>query len=270
MVKALDMDFGFFNDEDETRYCYVRLRVLKESLKDQRVLDALLSRLDVPGKSLAALKKLDANEKLNLIESQINHYRNSKTSVWYGVPAPEALAASIFRSPPLLPQKALNEIFCQVRRENDLLIPVANWLSANRFEPYLEIPLGTKRIDVLGYKKGLFLGSRLVGVELKNELSQFERALDQMTTFGQYAQTVYVACTPFMAAHYLDRHSEARGVHQWDASVFRKKLESFGFGLLIVEGQNVYEVLKPRERQPEDKKFKEAITSLSKLRTVQV
>src|SRR5260370_13484779 len=101
--------------------------------------------------------------------------------------------------------------------------------------PTRKFHLGSS-VDVLGHKKGFLSGNRLLSIELKNEVGQFERALDQMTTFRQYTQLTYLACTPTMAADYLDRHAEARGVKQWDSAVFKNKLESFGFGLLLVEG----------------------------------
>lgn len=171
------------------------------------------------------------------------------------MPATEVLAASIYRSN--LPDKIVNNIFSDVSRESVLLLPVSNWLQQQGYEPYAEVPLGTKRIDVLGRKKSLLFGDRFLGVELKNDIVQFERALDQMTTFREYTHVMYFACTPAMAAQYLDRHSEARGVHYWDSTVLRKKLESFGFGMLLVEEQNVFEVLKPAERRPQEAKVEE-------------
>lgn len=116
---------------------------------------------------------------------------------------------------------------------------------------------------MLGHKKGFLFGERLVGVELKNDIVQFERALDQMTTFGQYTHAVYLACTPAMAAEYLDKHAEARGVHHWDSTVLRKKLESFGFGLLLVEGSTVYEVMKPTEKEPNGGKAREVLNAMA-------
>jgi hypothetical protein len=260
----MDFGVGILGDLDETRFCFLRVRLLKELIKDYRILDALLQTLQVPGKSLAALKKLDEREKINLIEAQIEHFRGSKTSLWYGIDAPEVLAASIWRSAPLSNTIVLKEIFRDVIRENELAAPVAKWLAARNYDPYGEIPMGTKRIDVLGHKKVLFgLREQLIGIELKNEVSQLQRGLDQMTTFGEYAHGIYLACTPALAAEYLDRHSSGRNVHHWDPKVFHRKLKSFGFGLLLVEGEKVYEILKPSEREPDGCRIKETIAALS-------
>jgi hypothetical protein len=256
----------FGSPDPDSRFAYARVRHLERALKDDRILDALLDQLEVPGKSLAALKKLDTKEKLQLIEKQIDHFRGTSTSAWYGVPAAEVFAASIFRSG--LSEKAVNEIFFGVSRESALLQPVANWLKSYGYDTYAEVPLGTKRVDALGYKKGgFFSGDNFVGIELKNDLVQFERALDQMTTFAQYTHEMWAACPPYMAAAYLDKHSGARSVKHWDANVLKSKLESFGFGLLLIEGQDVFEVIKPSQREPTAAKVKELMDSMeSKLK----
>jgi hypothetical protein len=258
------MEFGgLLTDPDQTRYCYLRIRALKELIKDTKILDALLELLQVPGKSLAALKKLNEQEKLRLIEAQIDHFRGTKTSCWFGVPAPEVLAASIWRCK-LSDKLVFKQIFNGANREEDLAFPVADWLSAQGFDVYGEIPMGTKRIDVLGYKKGfLGFGERLIGIELKNDIAQFQRGLDQMTTFREYAHAIYLACTPALAADYLDHHAEARNVHHWDKAVFHKKLKDFGFGLLLIEGETVYEVMKPVEHEPDTRKVKDTVAILS-------
>ena len=68
-----------------------------------------------------------------------------------------------------------------------------------------------------------------------------------MGTFGEYANVVYLACTPAFAAEYLDRNSESRGVPHWDPGVLDRKLKAGGFGLLLVERDAVFEVIEPIE-----------------------
>lgn len=123
-------------DADDTRYCYLRLRLLKEAIKDPKVLDALLVGLAVPGKRLNALPD---SEKMELVERQIEHYRGTKTSIWYQVPAPEVLAASIFRSK--LSDKVVANLFSDVGKEADLAAPIIRWVNAQKLTPYAEIPL---------------------------------------------------------------------------------------------------------------------------------
>lgn len=261
ILGTMDYQTALFEDSENKRHCYVRVPLLRKAEADPRILDALLDQLEMPGKSLAALKKLGLDEKLRLIEKQIDHFRSMETSIWYKVSAPEVFAASIYRS--RLPDKVKNEFFFNVKKESELLSPVAQWLSSHGYDAYAEIPLGVKRVDVLGHKKGFLSGNRLISVELKNEIGQFERALDQMTTFREYTNLTYLACSPAMATDYLDRHAGARGVKHWDSNVFRKKLESFRFGLLLVEGNNVTEIAKPDEADPQDAKLKEVLNALS-------
>jgi hypothetical protein len=164
----------------------------------------------------------------------------------------------------------VDEIFCAVSREEDLLRPVAKWLRNAGFQPFMEVPLGRRRIDVLGHKRSGPGGyPKLMAVELKNDDRQFARAIDQLGTFAEYVNTVYVACTPAFAAEYLERNAEARGVEHWDADVLERKLAAGGFGLLVVERESVFEVLRPVERTPSEANVSLAVKGLSNVRLVE-
>ena len=246
------------DDSDEARYCYLRSSKLQELYADPEVLDARLDQLQVPGKS-AVLQRLSEQEKKESIEAQVDHFRRSPTSIWFGVPRLEVLAASIWRNRSLeLTERLVRYHFCDVGREEDLLRPVARWLRSQGYEPYMEIPLGRRRVDALGYKKATVFGSdKLLAVELKNDDLQFRRAADQMATFAEYTNAAYVACTPAFAAEYLERNAESRGVSvkHWDPDLLARRLRDGGIGLLIVEREDVYEVLKPTQRTPSEEKI---------------
>jgi hypothetical protein len=235
---------------------------LQRALDDDRVLDTLVRDLQVPGKP-AVLKALSRAEKLQAIERQIEHFRASMTSVWRDASPPEVLAASIFRCQ--LPDRHVFKLFCNVKNERALLAPVSAWLNAKDLPAFDEVPMGTNRVDVLGYRKGGWLSStEIVAVELKDDLNQMKRGLDQMTTYGEYAHKVYLAITPYLAAMYLDQHAEASKVCHWDAGVLDRKLEQFGFGLLLVEGDQVFEYRQPKPREPQAKKLQEIDLALRK------
>ena len=257
---------------EEERYCYLRFSKLMQLYKDPVVLDALIEQLEVPGKT-SVIKRLTEREKQEAIETQIDHFRRTPTSVWNGVPTYEVLAASLWRaqfndSRDLRP-RTVREIFARVSQEEDLLRPVSRWLLDRGFEPYMEVPLGRRRIDVLGHRGGGIGRSPLLrAVELKNDDIQFARGIDQMGTFAEYAHTVYLACTPAFCAEYLDRNAESRGVNHWDPSVLERKLTVGGFGLLIVERDSVFEVLKPAERTPSSTNITSAVNGLSSVRRV--
>ena len=252
---------------DDDLYCYLGGAVLREAIQDPKVLDGLLDQLEVPGK-LATLRALSSKEKLQAIERQIEHFRKMRTSIWFGVPVAEVLAASIYRSR-LGNRLVLDDLFADARREEDLLDPVASWLEGQGLIAYSEVPMGRGRVDLIGYgKKGLFRSDRVVAVELKNELDQLKRGLDQMTTFADYAHVVYLAVTPALGAEFLDSHAEGRGVQRWDPDVLNRKLETFGFGLLLVEDQDVNEVVEPQERDVAKDKFGEVVASISEMEPV--
>jgi hypothetical protein len=141
-------------------------------------------------------------------------------------------------------------------------MPVAKWLKSLAYEPYMEIPMGLGRVDVVGYMKPSLSGSgRLAAVELKNNYDQFKRALNQAGTFAEYSNLVYIACTPAFAAEYLDRNE--RAVKHWDPAVLERKIVGGGFGLLIVERDQVFEVIKPAERAPQSSNFSSVVSALS-------
>ena len=262
--------------ESDERYCYLRLGKLKQLLGEPSVLDVLIEQLEVPG-APKTLKPLTAQQKMQCIETQTDHFRRTPTSVWYGVPTFEALAASIWRAAddPFYREKGLltkklvrREWFCGVSEEDDLRIPIAKWLRSKGCEPYMEIPLGSGRVDVLGTEKAALLSSsRFIAVELKNDYEQFKRALNQMSTFAEYANAVYMACTPDFAAEYLDHNEQSTG--HWDRDVLERKLTAGGFGLLIVERDQVFKVLKPIEKAPSDANSTKVSNALSTVHLIE-
>ncbi len=250
---------SFFGSETEpARHCFLRTELLRQYAEDERLLTLLASELNVPGKP-QAMKSLDAKEKFKLITKQIAHLTSTKSSPWHKVDDREVFAAAIWKVK--VPKDAAGrEALNSVRAESALLQPCREWLSTEGYEPHNEVPMGTARVDVLGYRRSTMMGlrpERVVAIELKNERAQLKRGLDQMTTYALYAHETYLACTPAFAADYLWYHVQSRAVQAWDAFLLRKKLESFGFGLLLVEGTQVYNVIQARRRACEASKLNE-------------
>ena len=244
---------------DDERYCYIRSTKLMEYYSDPTVINALMERLQVSG-TVATHNQMNDHEKKVAIEAQIEHFSQMPSSVWFRVPPREILAASIWRcGGEFLCPRVILDKFYEVAREEDLRRPVARWLQGRGHEPYMEIQLGRRRIDVLGYNKR---ESRLTAVELKNSDEEFRRLPDQMSSFAEYAHAVYLACTPAFAADYLDRNAEHRAVSHWDPTVLDRKLKRAGFGLLIVERDTVFEVIKPVEQNPSPERVSKIISGL--------
>jgi hypothetical protein len=158
-----------------------------------------------------------------------------------------------------LRQRVVDDKFYDVAREDDLRRPVARWLQSRGDEPYMEIQLGRRRIDVLGYNRR---GARLTAVELKNSDEEFKRGPDQMGSFAEYAHAVYLACTPAFAANYLELNAFHRAVNHWDPTLLDRKLKQGGFGLLIVERDAVFEVIGPVERSPSPERVARIVAGL--------
>lgn len=247
------------SNSDDERHCYIRASKLMEYYSDPIVIDALIKRLQVPG-TVATHRMMTPQDKKAAIEAQIHIFSQTPASFWYRVPPREILAASIWRcGRDFLSERVINDKFYDVAREEDLKRPVARWLQSHGDEPYMEIQLGRRRIDVLGYSKR---GPRLTAVELKNSDEEFRRGPDQMGSFAEYAHVVYLACTPAFAADYLERNAEHRAVNHWDPTLLDRKLKQGGFGLLIVERDNVFEVIKPVEQTPSPDRVAKIVSGL--------
>jgi hypothetical protein len=249
-----------FASQDTVRFAYLRLPLLRKAMEDTKLLDILVKELGVPGKP-AVLKALSRDEKVKAIDVQIEHFRTTPTSEWHGVSPPEVLAGAIFQSG--LSDRVVMNLFSNVKNEAALKAPISAWLRAKDLHVFDEVPMGSSRTDLLGYKKGSwFSSSELIAVELKDDLNQLKRGLDQMASYGDYAHKVYLACTPYLGADFLSSHAAGVKVKRWDAQVLDRKLEQVGSGLLLVEGEQVYEYRAPRLRTPDSKKLEEVELAL--------
>ncbi|MGH9401983.1 MAG: hypothetical protein ACRD2P_07755 [Terriglobia bacterium] len=252
---------------DDERYCYIRASKLMEYYSDPTVIDALVERLQVPG-TVATHRLMTEKDKKAAIEAQIDHFSQTSSSFWYGLPHREILAASLWRcGGEFLSRRVIEDKFYDVAREEDLRRPVARWLLARNEEPYMEIQLGRRRIDVLGCNRR---GSRLTAVELKNSDEEFRRGPDQMGSFAEYAHAVYLACTPSFATDYLERNAEHKAVNHWDPTLLNRKLRQGGFGLLIVEREHVFEVIKPVEQSPSPERVAKIVASLAAFHKIEL
>ena len=255
------VNFGLFVDQDTTRYCYLRLRRLKAALKDVKVIDALVEELDVPGAT--------GTNKMKAIERRIEELRATKSSLWHDVPAPEILAASIFRAKGLA-GGVVDDLFRRVPRVQDLAAPLLDWLRLADMTPYEGGAPGTGRANIVGYRGGGFAsGPRIVGIEATNDASQLDRALDEMKTSKEHTHATYIACTPALAATFLWAEAAVPGASRWDAEALQRRLKASGCGLLLVEGDAIAQAHLPKERMLDKAKLAELATviqSTSKVR----
>lgn len=245
------------------RYCYLRGKALDEAYDDPKILDAVLGQMKVPGKA-KTLSGLSRQEKRRIVEDSARYISGQRSAVLRDLTPEEILAVQLWRTISI-PDRRKAEIFSVVPREDMLLKPVSRWLKSRGLDPYKEVPMGRVRIDVLGHQPGGFFSSEtLVGVELKNDDSQLKRGLDQLFTVSEYVHQIYLACTPALAIDCLHRHAEAHSVQHWDSGILERKLKTIGCGLLIVEGQDVTEVVRPREGSPRSSMFEIAKSGLKR------
>jgi hypothetical protein len=257
-----NVHFGLFTDQDATRYAYLRLRRLKEAIKEPKVLEALARELEVTGVDATSPAKT-----LAAIERQIGRLRAEKTSLWFGVPAPEILAAAIFKAGFKDGEVAggpARAFFTPAPRDEELAPPVLNWLKGSGLTTVEGVPFGGEPIDVVGYRKGLLSGPRVVAVAMKNDPRQLEHALEALKSLAPYTNVTYLACTPAVAASYLAAYAAAQAVPRWDGDALNRRLRASGLGLLVVEGDAVSQALLAKERHLDLAKVNEFVATMTR------
>lgn len=205
----------------------------------------------------ASLKAMSVGDKRRAVQTLVEARKNQPGAVTYGLHELEVFVIALREA---LEASKENRNFTKmiwpgVKKEADLLSPIAAYYREREYEVYREVPMGRKRVDALCHKKGGFLRSEhLLAIELKNDLAQLKRGFDQMTTFADYAHGVYLACTPEMAFNFLQDHAKARAVHKWDFKALENKLSRAGIGLLIVQEGLVVNMLQAKPSQVQDGK----------------
>ncbi|MFO0711656.1 MAG: hypothetical protein U0353_17520 [Sandaracinus sp.] len=223
---------GVFNDEfffigNHERRAYGLVGVVLEYAATDRGLDLLMKALGVKGKP-GHLKKLDPDDKAKAILHELAHLAETSTSMWHRVHTLEILTYFVYE---VLNKGERSAIFGHVAKESDLLRPVAQHFADEGYEVYDEIPMGRNRADLVAHKPGSLFNvwsPTVVAVELKNDLTQLKRGIDQLTTFQDYAHETYLACTPAIAHEYLRWHAKSPGVRHWDSDALKRKLNSIG------------------------------------------
>jgi hypothetical protein len=243
--------FGFFVDPDTTRYCGLRLRRLKEAIKKPEVLDALVDELEITGAG---------GNKMAAIDKRIDELRASKSSIWFEVPAPEVLAASIFHARKLK-GAVVDDLFKGVGRVQDLSPALTGWLRIGGFEPYVGGAAAAGRANLIGYRSGgMIAAPRAFGIEATNDAAELGRALEAMKGARVYTNLSYIACTPATIAEYL--WSRAAVAPRWEAEALGQQLRAAGYGLLLVEGEAVAQAILPQERKPDKAKLAEIASAV--------
>ena len=242
--------FGFFVDPDTTRYSGLRLRRLKEAIKDPQVLEALVDELEVGDAS--------GRDKLPAIERRIDELRATKSSLWYEVAAPEVLAASIFRAKKLQ-GPFVDGLFKRVARVQELAAPLATWLDLAGLAAHPGSAPGLGRANLIGYRgRSMIGGGHVVGIEATNDVNELGRALDEPKRERENLTASYLACTPAVVAELLWARTAITA--RWEPDALRQKAQAGGFGLLLVEGDAVSQAVLPQERKLDAAKLA-AITS---------
>lgn len=246
------MKFGLFVDPDTTRYSGLRLRRLKEAIKDPQVQDALVEELEVAGAA--------GSSKMAAIERRIEELRATKGSLWFEVAAPEVLSASIFRAKKIQ-GPFVDDLFKRVARIQDLAPTLALWLDMAGLTPHPGSAPGLGRANLIGYRGGTFVsGGRVVGIEATNDVNELGRALDEPARQRDKLTASYVACTPALVAEFLWARTAV--APRWEPEAIRQKVQAGGLGLLLVEGDAVAQAILPQERKLDAGKLAAIATAL--------
>jgi hypothetical protein len=251
------VNFGFLSDPDRTRYSYLRLRRLRDAIKDAATLDAAGRELAIPPDEMAAPA---ARAKLAALERHIDRLRATAGTPWSDVPAPDVLTAAVFRAGLGAPGPS-RDLFTPAPHARAVAKAALGWLQGAGLTLLENLPGGLP-VDAVGYQKGMLSGLRVVGVAIRNELDTLERALEGLPSLSRYMSAMYVACTPALAAAYLSAHAAASTPPRWDPQALERKLGATGIGLLLVEGDALSEAKLPRQRAVDAKALEDVISAL--------
>jgi hypothetical protein len=259
------VDSWFKDKHDNALYCFARVSQLRTAMKSARVIDALFVDLNPPGKG-APDRKLPREDKLEIIDQELRYRLKAKASRWRGASFLEALAGELWSGS--LPKAQKKAIWHSVAREADLLRPIVELFRADGLATYQEVKMGRYSADVLAHQAKRLLGlvpERFIAIELKNEISEFKRGLNQLATFADYTHTTYMACTASFGAEYLHWHANAATVRHWDPDALTSQLRRAGIGLLLlVEPDGFIEVLPAAETGVEEAKVAELRKEMSR------
>jgi hypothetical protein len=231
--------FGFFVDPDTTRFCGLRLRRLKEALKDDQIQQALVEELEATGAT--------GKDKMPAIERRVEELRATQGGRWFEVEPGEIVAASIFKAK-RLPGPVLDRLWTRAARLQEIAGPLATWLTMSGLTPHAGRVPGMGRANMISHRGGSFVSAgRVVGVEAINDADELGRALEEAPKARELLSASYLACTPAVVADFL--WARAAVAPRWEADAIRAKLQAAGFGLLLVEGDAVAQALLPQERK---------------------
>jgi hypothetical protein len=176
------------------------------------------------------------------------------------VPAPEILAAAIFRAGVAAPGPS-RDLFTPAAHHRDVVKPALAWLKGAGFALFDGLLPGLP-VDAVGYQKGMLSGLSVVGLAIKNDLGALEAALEGLPSLARYTSAMYVACTPALAAAYFFARAAASTPPRWDPGALERKLDAAGIGLLLVEGDALAETKPPQQRALEAKALEHVISAL--------
>lgn len=229
------MKFPSLSDPDRTRFCALRMRRLKEALKDAPAVHAVAAELDLPGGDLAA------------VEKRLDELRGQAGSFWQDVEPAEILAALLFKARPRAPE-VVDGYFRPVAKLQELSKPLTEWLHVAGLTAQGGGVPRTGRANLIGHRGGGMIASpRTVGIEAINDPAEIAATLADRALDNTHA--AYLACTPAVAAGFLWLH--ATRANRWDAQALERGLQPSGRGLLIVEGDAVAQAILPKERKPD-------------------
>jgi hypothetical protein len=251
------VNFGFLADPDRTRYSYLRLRRLREAIKDAATLEAAGRELAIPPDEMAAPA---ARAKLAALERHIDRLRGAAGTPWSDVPAPEILAAAIFRAGLGAPGPS-RDLFSPALHAGAVVKPALAWLRSAGATLLENLPGGLP-VNAVGYQKGALSGLRIVGLAIKNDVDALENALEGLPSLARYMTATYIACTPALAAAYLSAVAAESTPPRWNPRALEQKLGGAGIGLLLIEGDAVAQVILPKERAVSAKALEDIVSAL--------
>lgn len=215
--------------------------VIGRLLENEKNIDKVLEALLYPGN----IKNLSRSQKLDALRAQAEHCIKVNPNLKF-LTAKDVIVVYAWDELRHSSKREAERIFGHVKGEKKLKLPMAMYFRDKGYNVFEEVRISKSQADLLAFPSSGW-SPETIGIELKTEVAQLRRALDQLTDYRVGVDKCYLGTTAYCVIDYI-RASCTRGSIK--ADILKEKLESIGVGLFTIDytSGGIYEIFSPYYR----------------------
>lgn len=231
--------FSLGSSLPERRHCYVRAGTFQALLETPGAVELLLDLLGSEEEP-PRLERGSRDQQIRLLRQRAIHLAVQPGSPFHGLSIEEILVVSAYTSA-WFDKTAWKRDVSRHPDETELNALCREWLRARVAVIRSGQQLGRPHWRLLGYASADYIvPEQLVSAIAPCTSGQMLDAdLHQLARDSTFAHEVYLACSPATALDYLQLRAQSGRPLRWDTSVLDRRLRHLGFGLLLVEREDV-------------------------------